>query len=184
MKNLTILLAVLALAFACEKEKPEPDIVVSDIMIRGQESLKSTAFDGEHLTPQEIAEQSTHIVAQLNLHSGDEYISYYYTIFEEYRDIENGIIILPAEFILDPSDYQLMLDFITGKDVVMQRRVNDITDTIAYIPNSVIQNASILIYDAYEREAWQEIYDIFRTEFIFIPITGSEYRSLESQGLN
>jgi hypothetical protein len=184
MKNLTILLAVLALAFACEKEKPEPDIVVSDIMIRGQVSLKSTVLDGEHLTLQEIAEQATQIVVKSDLYSAPDWVSFHYDIFPYQRDIENGIIILPAVYILDPANYQLTPDFIKGKDIVIIREIEGVTDTIAYIPNSVVENAHDLIMSAYENEDYQEVYDLFKTEFVFIPITGSEYKSLEGQGLN
>jgi len=57
-------------------------------------------------------------------------------------------------------------------------------DTIAYIPNSVIQSARISIKAAYNAGNSDEVYRLFNDAFTFVPITGSEYRELMKKGLN
>jgi hypothetical protein len=158
-------------------------------MIRGKESL--SASKSAHLTPKEIAKQATYIVYRVKDNGWNVGKNF---VFDKQRDTVNGIIIRYAWDILDPSNYALDSTFITGKDMVVERYLNGWTeanginwpyiDTIAYIPNSVLKNAYDLIIPAFKSQNYQAVYDIFNEKFVFLPITGVEYRELVKSGLN
>lgn len=55
-------------------------------------------------------------------------------------------------------------------------------DTIAYIPNSVLRSAETSIKAAYDRNDFASCYQIFDSAYVFIPITGPEWRALKANG--
>ena len=57
-------------------------------------------------------------------------------------------------------------------------------DTLAYIPNSAVENALPIIEELFERGEYDELYQVFQTAFTFYPCTGEEYKELKAQGLN
>ena len=59
-------------------------------------------------------------------------------------------------------------DFIYGFDVYITGSNND---TIAYVPNLVIENARSLIEEAFEDENYTEVYRLFNEAFTFIPLS-------------
>jgi hypothetical protein len=87
-------------------------------------------------------------------------------------------------------DGNLQTDWIQTYDVVFvhystsSSDPNNVIDTIAYIPNSVLRNAEIAIKAAYEAKDIEACYTLFNTAYTFTPITGAEWRELKKQGLN
>jgi hypothetical protein len=188
MKKVAILItAILIAAAGCKKEET---IIRHDVMIRGKQSL-TTSKSETHLTPVEVAKEATYIVYRVKEWGWNPGKLY---IIDGLRDTVNGILMRNSWDILDPSNYALDSAFITGKDMVLERYLNGWTlqdginwphiDTIGYIPNSVLKNAYDLIIPAFKNKQWQEIYDIFNEKFVFLPITGAEYRELVRTGLN
>lgn len=76
-------------------------------------------------------------------------------------------------------------DFIEGRDFLIKHLGDDytVTDTLAYIPNSVISAARDSIKAAMIRNDTEAVYRIFNDAFIFTPITGEEWLELKRQGL-
>lgn len=80
-------------------------------------------------------------------------------------------------------------EFIEGSDCVLVRIINpgmhnEIIDTVAYIPNSVLRLAETQIKAAYAAQDNEEVYRIFNNAFTFIPITGTEWRALKANNEN
>lgn len=184
MKKTLLILAVISL-LSCQKDD---QIVKSDIMIRGKESLTESKGSG-HLSPIEISKQAFDIA--LKLENGNNARGAMF--LPELRDTLNGILKRWASDIIR-YDNTIVPDFITSQNIVIERYTGESfdgdqewekhLDTIGYIPNSVITNAHELIMSAYEQQNWQEIYNIFNEAFIFLPITGEEYRELQRLGTN
>lgn len=57
-------------------------------------------------------------------------------------------------------------------------------DTVAYIPNSVMDSMQPLMEQAFYDKDWNRCYDLFKNGYEFIPITGTEYMELVRQGKN
>lgn len=166
-------------------------------MIRGGQ-LKSAS--ATHLTPQEIAKQTHSIEGEYVTNDiWDNYgvVNNGYTgkwngcgFAEPLRDTTNGILIRWATDILR-DDHTIEPSFIMSKNIILVRYIGDYPnrgegdqyfrdhlDTIAYIPNAIMDRARDLIFAAHANEQWQEIYNIFNEDFKFVPITGAEYKAL------
>lgn len=85
-------------------------------------------------------------------------------------------------------DGELQEEWITAVDVVFRTypmtNRPDLTDTIAYIPNSVLRTAEVAIRKAYAEKDIEACYTIFNTAYTFTPITGAEWRELKKLGQN
>ena len=57
-------------------------------------------------------------------------------------------------------------------------------DTIAYIPNSVMQDLEQRITAAYDAGDYATCYRLFEDAFVFTPITGAEWLELKAEGKN
>ncbi|MCM1555808.1 MAG: hypothetical protein NC048_10010 [Bacteroides sp.] len=61
-------------------------------------------------------------------------------------------------------------------------------DTVAYIPNAVMDSLEPLMEQAFlkgqEIGNWKELFEIFDNGYKFIPVTGEEYMELVRQGIN
>lgn len=55
-------------------------------------------------------------------------------------------------------------------------------DTIAYVPNSVIRRAEVAIKTAFDAGDYDECMRLFEEAYVFIPITGPEWRALKEAG--
>ena len=65
-----------------------------------------------------------------------------------------------------------------GKD-----RISDKFDTVAYIPNAVIQRAEAAIKTAFDAGDYDECMRLFEEAYVFIPTTGAEWRALKAAGI-
>lgn len=61
---------------------------------------------------------------------------------------------------------------------------NAMIDTVAYIPNAVMDSMQPLMEQAFYDKDWNRCYDLFKNGYEFIPITGAEYMELVRQGKN
>lgn len=85
------------------------------------------------------------------------------------------------------QDGTLTPDFIESTNCVLVRifnldKPNQVIDTIAYIPNSVLRDAETKVKDAFSKSDFTTCYQLFNTAFTFIPITGPEWRALQAKG--
>jgi hypothetical protein len=87
------------------------------------------------------------------------------------------------------QDGSYVPDFIEAEDCVLQRVHNqgqagqEWIDTIAYIPNAILRSSQVRIKAAYDVGNYTEVYRLFDSTYIFIPITGQEWRALKALGL-
>ena len=123
----------------------------------------------EGLTALEIVEQALVIKYQSH-YFGNEYNDVPKLIERGFNDQQKDFEI-PALLMLgmDVIDYQgnYYRDFTHGFNVVIADANND---TIAYIPDAVINAARPLIEAAYEDENYTEVYRVFDEAFTFLPI--------------
>ena len=174
MKNLFLLLAV-ALTFAsCEKDKIEnidkgkldPN---ATILIRAGKGVKTRASIND-LTAQQIVEDALVITWQSHYFDNkyEEVAKFISRGFnEQQKDFElPALKMLGIDVISAEGDYYRDLTY--AFDVFI---VNTDRDTIAYVPNQVINDARIAIETAFADENYTEVYDLFNTAFTFLPIS-------------
>jgi hypothetical protein len=73
---------------------------------------------------------------------------------------------------------------ITGGPMdILNTYERETSDTIGYIPNSIMRSAESRIKAAYEAQDNEAVYNIFNDTFVFYPITGKEWLALKAQNL-
>jgi hypothetical protein len=172
MKKILFLLLTVALFVNCDpKDVPEPKGKLDPnamITIRPAKGVKlRSTITG--LTALEVVEQAVNIKWQSNWF-GNRYwedakdISR--TFIEEHKDYEKPALLMwGTDIITQEGDFYK--DFIYGYNVVITDNNND---TIAYIPDAVINTARPLIESAFADENYNEVYRLFNEAFTFIPI--------------
>jgi len=186
MKHIIISLAIAAtLSISCSKEdkpnKLDPDAMIS---IRGDNTATSLTKAGQ-LTPREVVQQATDLSFYSPAFSGPGNRGF----IEAHRDVVNVRLLMWGTDIIDQFG-GYTTEFIGGHDFVIRRRLNNvgehppIYDTIAYIPQSVINSARALIKSAYDSGDYNTVYDLFDHAFTFRPVNGEEWRALKAQGNN
>lgn len=82
---------------------------------------------------------------------------------------------------------------VEGKDTVFCGYAKDysgtilypnVTDTVAYVPNSQLIAAEPLVRAAFEKGEYNECYRILEKAYTFIPITGGKWRKLKAENKN
>ena len=58
----------------------------------------------------------------------------------------------------------------------------DYFDTVAYIPNAIMDSMQPLMEKAFEEQDWAKTFEMFENSYKFIPITGAEYQELAREG--
>lgn len=181
-----LFLAILALAFtSCEddgfKVKPGTMFRIEPV-ISTKQSAPTSEVDTIHLSDLEIVKQAVNIA----MHYFDTQTNSY-VIARGGFSAKDTISAIPA--LLQDANQIVALDgallegYITAYDMVIERELAVNTyDTIAYIPNSQMRVAEVLIREAYANQD-ESIYDIFNNAFKFIPITGAEWRSLKAENI-
>ncbi len=172
MKKILFLLFALALLTSCDpndtpdKGKLDPNAMILIKPAKGVQ-LKATV---PGLTGLEVVEQA------LNIKWQTHYGAMGYT--EEVKDIGRS-------FPEQQKDYEAPALLMLGIDVISQEGeyvktftygfnvfITDANnDTIAYVPDAVINAARPLIEAAYEAENYTEVYRIFNEAFTFLPIS-------------
>ena len=180
-RTLIILLAMVAMA-GCKKETVKPDEpFVPDpnamVLIRGEQPTKGYI---PGLTPLEIVEQGLNI--RFTTH---------WSFVNDYEDIQRHIyydepVNAGRGFAEEHKDYDIPALKMWGTDIIGQNGglVKDFLysvdvyitdwnhDTIAHVPQAVIDNARLLIETAYHNQEYEEVYRLFDEVFTFRPIAG------------
>ena len=170
-KILFLLIASLAFASCDKKDLPEPKGQLAPnamITIRPAKGvqLRSTVTG---LTALEVVEQAVNIKWQSNWFDNrywEDAKDISRTFIEEHKDYEKPALLMwGTDIITQEGDFYK--DFIYGYNVVITDNNND---TIAYIPDAVINTARPLIESAFADENYNEVYRLFNEAFTFIPI--------------
>lgn len=171
MKKILFLLVGLLLISCNPEDVPEPKGKLDPnamIVIKPAKGvqLRSTVTG---LTALEVVENAVNIKWQS--HYGDN--TYYEdikdiarTFIEEHKDYNKPALLMWGTDIINQDGYYVK-DFTHAFNVVITDNNND---TIAYIPDSVINTARPLIEKAYADENYTEVYRLFNEAYTFIPI--------------
>lgn len=172
MKKILFLLLAVALFVNCDpkdvpepKGKLDPNAMITIRPAKGVQ-LRSTVTG---LTALEVVEQAVNIKWQSNWFDNrywEDAKDISRTFIEEHKDYEKPALLMwGTDIITQEGDFYK--DFIYGYNVVITDNNND---TIAYIPDAVINTARPLIESAFADENYNEVYRLFNEAFTFIPI--------------
>lgn len=172
MKKILFLLLTVALFVNCDpkdvpepKGKLDPNAMITIRPAKGVQ-LRSTVTG---LTALEVVEQAVNIKWQSNWFDNrywEDAKDISRTFIEEHKDYEKPALLMwGTDIITQEGDFYK--DFIYGYNVVITDNNND---TIAYIPDAVINTARPLIESAFADENYNEVYRLFNEAFTFIPI--------------
>ena len=172
MKKILFLLLIIPLVFACEDPKEivdkgqlDPDAMIILKPAKGVQ-LRSTVAD---LTALEIVQNAINIKFQSH-YFGNVYFDdaklLARTFGEGYKDYQiPALKMLGIDVITSEGEYYK--DLTHAFNVVITDGNND---TIAFVPDAVINNARTLIENAYQNQDFNEVYRIFNEAFTFLPI--------------
>lgn len=172
MKKLFIFLLCAAAIAGCNKENKWRN---DTLAINVRESLDTRA--DKHLTPAQIVRKAW--VIRWSNGRDALYITRGFT--DEQRDtVNNKLLMLSTDVISDIGELKDGDgDFINSQDI----RIVDSSDVvIAYIPTATVRKVRSSIIDAYNRNDYDEVYDIFNDAFVAVPISQSEYDALVERG--
>ena len=193
MKKLFIFLALAAIVTSCKTDEPQAFQIKDTDMISikpsasAMNAMKVKAVDSEHLSALEIVKQTT-LISFKDIQGS----IWGRTFAGEQRDTISPKLLMWATDVITLGG-ELQVDgtgFIEATDVVFVRYStdsgdpNNVIDTIAYIPNSVLRTAETAIRAAYESKDIEECYSLFNEAYTFAPITGAEWRALKAEGQN
>ena len=174
---LYILIALLSL-IGCNNDNSGLLDPNATIKIRPGLQLRSA---GEHLSPIDIVKQTDGMSFQF------EDATYGRGFSDAQRDTIDPCLKMWGTDIID-QEGNYHARFIEGSDCVLIRVHNKYTenewiDTIGYVPNTILQNAQIRIKAAYDNEDYTTCYQVFDSAFVFIPISGEEWRDLKDMNM-
>lgn len=184
MKKYLVFILIIGL-FACKKDpikgKLDPNAVVS---IRPDITAMQTKAVW-HLSNKEIVKQARNISFYNEAVAGTNLTR---AFIEAHRDTVNIRLLMWGTDIIDQFG-NYVTEFIGGRDFVIRRNLasptqTPIYDTIAYIPQSVINSARSQIKAAYDAGDFSTVYALFDNAFKFRQINGAEWRALKAQNQN
>ncbi len=155
--------------FSCDKKEPEtgkgklnPNAMIT---IKSGLDTKATI---EGLTALEVVQQALNIKWQShfidNVYS-EEPNNVERSFNEHQKDFKTPALkMFGVEIITKEGEYKK--DFINSFNVVITDKNND---TIAYIPNAIIDNARTDIGKAFNDKNYTEVYKLFDEAFVFVP---------------
>jgi len=172
MKNLVLILLILFIAISCDPDTPDvnkgkldPNAMITIRPGKGVQ-LRSTITN---LTALEVVEQALNIKWQSHWFGNtewDDVKNIARSFPDQYKDFNKpALLMLGTDIISQDGEYYR--DFIYGFNVVITDVNND---TIAYVPDSVINSARPLIEAAFAEENYNEVYRLFNEAFTFLPI--------------
>lgn len=176
MKKIILFLSVFALLASCEKDDPvidkgqlDPNAMITIRPAKGVQ-LRSTV---PGLTALEIVEQALAIKWQTHYSNNqyeDEAIDNARSFRESDKDYNTPALLMPSfDVITVEGDYYRSFTYAFNVFITDNQG-----DTIAYVPDEVINAARPLIETAYENEDYTEVYRLFDEAFTFLPIPISE----------
>lgn len=172
MKKFILFLTVLLIAFSCEKEtlpnkgKLDPNAMIVLKPAKGVQ-LRSTVSG---LTALEIVEQAVNIKWQSHYFSNvyyDDYMDIARTFIEAHKDYDNQLLKMWGVDVIS-MEGEYYRDFTYGFNIVITDTNND---TIAYVPDAVVNSARPLIEAAFADSNYTEVYRLFNEAFTFLPIS-------------
>lgn len=174
-----LILAIIAIVAAAGCEKPKRfDPKAAQVYINSKKEV--TKGYAERLSNLEVIKQAD------GLHSTKGELG----LADFNKDLTNIRIVGEAGWVVGtsgPGEGLLTEEFLCGRNVILIIR-NPKTllpsDTIAYIPNSIMITMEQQIRAAYTAGNWEECYRLFREGYVFTPITAAEYRALKAAGNN
>lgn len=179
-----LLSGLIALTSCCKSNEDRPNILKdATLNINVRDGLRSEGNGQTLLTPREVVEK-TDIMEYRSPNFNYDISSRGFT--DAQRDLENNRLKMWAsDIILDRGGtIELETTFLLARDVTLIDARGDKSDTIAYIPNSVIKQAYKDIKEAFDKKEYQKVYDLFEKAYTAIPITGEQYKELKRQGKN
>lgn len=172
-KILFLLMSIVVLLASCDKKdnpqvdkgKLDPNAVILIKPAKGVQ-LKATVAG---LTATEIVEQTVNMKWRSHWFSNKYYekediIARGFS--EAQRDLSIPALKMWGTDIIS-QEGEFMKEFIYGTEIYLTDNNND---TIAYVPQSVINNARTLIEAAYNDNNYTEVYRLFDEVFTFLPI--------------
>lgn len=185
MKKLLLILLIGVIFTACKKEEPiKPFILDGNALVYVKGVTAPSNSKSGALTPLEVVKQATHIQGYNDLIAESDWVNGWHG--KDTVSSEPALLRLADDIIYDHTgynDYIIETSFIYSYDMVILRGTIPNYDTIAYIPNSLVEAAREAILLAFENEDTETVYTVFKDMFKFIPITGAEWKELKKQGL-
>lgn len=190
MKKFLFLFVVLISVLSCDKDEDSTPFYIrpdAKILIKPAQ-LDLYKSDSTHLSPLEIVKQ-TALTHFYNISTFGDQPVYGGGFNPEQRDTLSNPPCLKrwATDLINRdgnNNYYLVPDYIYATDLVFVRSLSGIADTIAYTPNAVMRQMESDIKAALANQDTTLAYEVFNNSFIFIPITGAEWRELKAQGAN
>lgn len=176
MKKIILFLLALVVFIGCNPEdvpetkgKLDPNAMIVIKPAKGVQ-LRSTVTG---LTALEIVEQALAIKWQTHYSNNqyeDEAIDNARSFRESDKDYNTPALLMPSfDVITVEGDYYRSFTYAFNVFITDNQG-----DTIAYVPDAVINAARPLIETAYENEDYTEVYRLFDEAFTFLPIPISE----------
>ena len=171
MKKILFLLTIALVFASCDKnDDPDPAKGKLDpnamITLRPAASTRATV---PGLTGLEVVQQALAIKWQSHWFGNtywDDVKDIGRSFIEEHKDYENKLLKMWGTDVIS-QEGEYYKDFTYGFNVVI---TDNQGDTIAYVPDEVINAARPLIEAAYEDENYTEVYRLFNEAFTFIPM--------------
>lgn len=172
MKKILSFLFIVGLIISCDpKPEIEPDNKIDPnamILLKPAKGVQLRSAV-PNLTALEIVEQALNIKWKSYWFGNqlkDEPLNISRGFGDHQKDYQiPALKMLGIDIISQQGDYYR--DFIYGYEVFITDANND---SIAYVPDSVIANARILIEAAYNDGNYEEVYRLFNEAFTFLPI--------------
>lgn len=173
MKKILFLLLTIALFVNCDpkdvpdvKGKLDPNAMIILKPANGVQLRSAVA----NLTALEIVEQAFNIKWKSNwayeTYRTDDALNVARGFPDEFKDLNAPALKMRGiDVISEDGDYQRI--FTHGFSIYITDVNND---TIAYVPDSVIENARPLIEAAFAEQNYDEVYRLFNEAFTFLPI--------------
>ena len=177
MKKVIYLFVVVLLMAACKGNEPQKKVFDSNamIVIRGQQTqggspAQRAMIDG--LTDLEIVQKAGNIkwTSQWSFNYYENSpVTIARTFGDNDKDFNKPALLMWGTDIIgyDGEKNFLYKGFLYGYDVFITDTLND---TIAYVPNEVLEKARKPIEEAWERGDYDAIYRMFNEAFTFLPI--------------
>lgn len=172
MKKILFLLIVVAAVFASCDPKDVPDVKGNldpnaMIILKPAKGVQVRSIE-TGLTALEVVQNAVNIKWQSHYFDNvyyDDAKDIARTFIEEHRDLVTPALKMWGTDIIN-QDGEYYRDFINGFNVVITDTNND---TIAQVPDAVINSARPLIEAAYNDSNYTEVYRLFNEAFTFVP---------------
>lgn len=179
MKKLLLIAAACLVLSGCKKESDgrlDPNATVALNPAPGVKAAAAEdAGNPAHLTARQIVEQADALISTGGILG----------IADWNRDFDRNRIVMGSTWVIRQNG-DLEVRSLQDRDPILVTldRENHPVDTIAYIPNIVMQGLEKRVTAAYDAGDYATCYRLFEDAFVFAPITGAEWLELKAEGKN